>query len=299
MQNSKSIGNKIANARRKINLSQADLAQQIAISPQAVGKWERGESMPDITTLNRLAEILGVDLNYFSECFQSVGNEEKLVDTIIGQSAEINTLSQRRLGRNMSNGNWLDADFSGLKDLTENFNSSNIQRCKFIGSDLSGLLLKSNFITGCDFSNSNLSNSKIHKTYFENNQFNNCLLKETEFTDSYIAKCAMEDADLTGMTFKNGGFENNVISNTIWFNTNFINTKIKDIVFEGMVKDCSFEKCGFKRVIFQNAILTNTFFKQNYTLKLVRFINCKVDKLTYEFLKIEKADLSSITLLTW
>lgn len=71
MLNSKSIGNKIAEARKKINLSQNELAQQVSISPQAVGKWERGESMPDITTLNRLAEIFGVDLNYFSDSFQS------------------------------------------------------------------------------------------------------------------------------------------------------------------------------------------------------------------------------------
>ena len=47
MLNSNSIGNKIAEARKKINLSQAELAQQVSISPQAVGKWERGESMPD------------------------------------------------------------------------------------------------------------------------------------------------------------------------------------------------------------------------------------------------------------
>ena len=71
MPNSKSIGNKIAEARKKINLSQATLAQQIAISPQAVGKWERGESLPDIVTLNKLAALLGVDLNYFSDTFLS------------------------------------------------------------------------------------------------------------------------------------------------------------------------------------------------------------------------------------
>src|SRR5687767_11706249 len=71
MLNSKSIGNKIAQARKKHNLSQAELAQQVSISPQAVGKWERGESMPDISTLNHLAQILKVDLNYFSESFHA------------------------------------------------------------------------------------------------------------------------------------------------------------------------------------------------------------------------------------
>ena len=81
MLNSKSLGNRIATARKKNNLSQADLAQRVSISSQAVGKWERGESMPDITTLNRLAEIFSVDLNYFSENFQNdtVAEQEKNV----------------------------------------------------------------------------------------------------------------------------------------------------------------------------------------------------------------------------
>ena len=51
---SKMIGNRIAEARKKINISQAQLGQRLFISAQAVGKWERGESMPDILTLNRL-----------------------------------------------------------------------------------------------------------------------------------------------------------------------------------------------------------------------------------------------------
>ena len=94
--NSKSIGNKIVEARKKINLSQAELAQQISISPQAVGKWERGESMPDISTLNRLAKIFGVDLNYFSESFQSVDTETSTVEPLEKQSVEFTYLKQKK-----------------------------------------------------------------------------------------------------------------------------------------------------------------------------------------------------------
>lgn len=65
----KTIGNKIVDARKKLNISQAELAENLFITPQAVGKWERGESIPDIITFNRLAKILGVDLNYFSDDF--------------------------------------------------------------------------------------------------------------------------------------------------------------------------------------------------------------------------------------
>ena len=41
MVTAKFIGSKITSARKKVNLSQSALAQKIAISPQAVGKWER------------------------------------------------------------------------------------------------------------------------------------------------------------------------------------------------------------------------------------------------------------------
>lgn len=74
------IGNKILDARKKKNLSQSQLAHQLFISPQAFGKWERGESMPDILMLNRLAGVLDVDLNYFSENFPSAEKEFEYVE---------------------------------------------------------------------------------------------------------------------------------------------------------------------------------------------------------------------------
>jgi uncharacterized protein YjbI with pentapeptide repeats len=298
MQNSKSIGNKITTARKKINLSRADLAQQVSISLQAVGKWERGESVPDIITLSRLTKILGVDLNYFSELYQPVNEETASVQQPPEQRAEWQVGNQKKdHGWNMSDGNWVDADFSGLKNLSEKFTSSNMQSCRFIGSDMSDLFLKDNNFDRCDFTGSKFNNCKIEKSNFEKNLFSDCSLRETEFSGSYIQGSDFSGANFSKMIFKSGGFEKNTIARTIWNNTIFIDTKIVDIVFEGTLHDCSFEKCGFKRVTFQNSTLINIFFKHNYTLKQVKFIDCKADRLTYEFLKIEKADLSGITLL--
>lgn len=165
MLNSKSIGDKIATARKKTNLSQAELAQQVSISSQAVGKWERGESMPDITTLNRIAEILGVDLNYFSESFHSTDNEVTNIKSLTKQSIESPSGGQKKkLSWDMSKLNLVDSDFSGLNNLHEKFGSSNMQRCLFIGSNMSGLLLNSNNVDGCDFTNSDISNSQIQSS---------------------------------------------------------------------------------------------------------------------------------------
>lgn len=297
MLNTKMIGNRIAEARKKTSISQAQLAEHLFISAQAVGKWERGESMPDIITLNRLAEILGVDLNYFSEGLKP-GTTETAPAAFTdnpsdGQASE---KQEKTLKWDMSRGNWADADFSGLKELHEKFSSSNMQNCKFIGSDLSGLLLSNNNVQGCDFSSSDISNSQIKGSMLSNNVFSNCLLKETEFSGSYVSGCDFTDADLTGVVIRSGGFEKNGFTGAVLNRTSFIDSGIADMLFEGKVENCYFENCGFTKVTFQNATLTNTFFKCN-SLKRLRFIDCKADRITYEFLKNGKADMKGITLL--
>jgi len=295
MLNTKMIGNKIAEARKKVNISQAQLAQRLFISAQAVGKWERGESMPDIITLNRLAEILGVDLNYFSEGKDPGANEIAPIELSEKQSVEMPSGKQKnKLSWDMSRGNWVGADFSGLKNLHQKFSSSNMQRCKFIGSDLSGLLLTGNHVDNCDFSVSDLSNSHIQSSNLASNIFKECSLKETEFSGSHIGSCDFTGADFTGAVVKSGAFVKNSIVDAVWNRTSFIDTHIADVVFAGTLDDCYFENCGFTRVTFQNATLINTFFK-NKSLKRIRFIDCQADRMTYEFLKNGKADLTGIT----
>ncbi|WP_343748912.1 pentapeptide repeat-containing protein [Fluviicola sp.] len=290
----KIIGNKIAEARKKNTISQAQLAERLFISPQAVGKWERGESLPDIITFNRLAKILGVDLNYFSEDFPSVGTGTAVSPV---ESSELDFPSgKNKLHWDMSRGNWVDADFSGLKDLHEKFSSSNMKNCRFIGSDLSGLLLKSNNIDRCDFSDSDLSGSQIRNSNLANNQFKNCSLRDAEFSGSHVSGCDFTGADFTGALIKSGGLEKGSMSQVILKRTAFHAAYLADLVFDSTLEDCSFENCSFARVTFQNATLVNTFFKCR-SLKRIKFIDCQADRMTYEFLKNGRADLSGITLI--
>lgn len=298
MQNSKSIGNKIAVARKKINLSQAELAQQVSISSQAVGKWERGESLPDILTLSRIAHIVGVDLNYFSESFNPMESDDINTNLSTKQSLEFPIEKPKKNHNwNMSESNWENVDFSGLKNLQEQFNSSNVKNCKFIGSDFSCLTLKNNNFDGCDFSGSNFAESRFHKSNIANSSLIKSFFKGSEFTGSFIYGCNLAESDFTDVLFKDSGFEKNMIGNAVWNCTSFVNTRIANVVFEGTVKDCSFEKCTFSKVRFQNAVLLNTFFKYNI-LKHIKFSNCQADRLTYELLKNGKADLSNIELIS-
>lgn len=265
MLNSKTIGNKIAQARKNSNLSQAELAQQVAISAQAVGKWERGESQPDISTLNRLAEILGVDLNYFSDTFQSTLSETNHSSSTATHAIENATAptppNKSNLGWDMSQGNWADADFSGLKNLEDKFSSSNIKNCKFIGSNLLGLQLKNNNIDSCDFTDSDLSNCQIQSSNLGNNIYKNCTFRGTEFYKNNINACDFTEADFTKTIFKANNFMKNILSNVIWNNTSFVEMQIQDVVFEGNFESCFFENCAFYGVRFEHATLTNTFLK--------------------------------------
>ena len=57
------IGRRIAALRKAKNLTQAELAEQLSVSYQAVSNWERGESMPDIFKLPTLAAVLSTSVD--------------------------------------------------------------------------------------------------------------------------------------------------------------------------------------------------------------------------------------------
>lgn len=62
----KFIGEQIANGRKEKGLSQMELSEMLFVTPQAVSKWERGESLPDIFMLAKISDIFGVyDVGYF------------------------------------------------------------------------------------------------------------------------------------------------------------------------------------------------------------------------------------------
>lgn len=60
------IGKQIENKRKEKGLSQSTLAEMLFVTPQAVSKWERGESLPDIFMLAKISDIFDIyDLGYF------------------------------------------------------------------------------------------------------------------------------------------------------------------------------------------------------------------------------------------
>lgn len=60
----KKIGATIAPLRNNKNMTQADLGERIGVSFQAVSKWERGETLPDVSILPSLADVLDTTIDY-------------------------------------------------------------------------------------------------------------------------------------------------------------------------------------------------------------------------------------------
>ncbi len=54
------FGERIAELRKSKNMTQETLSRKLNVTAQAVSKWERDESMPDVSLIPCLAEILDV-----------------------------------------------------------------------------------------------------------------------------------------------------------------------------------------------------------------------------------------------
>jgi transcriptional regulator with XRE-family HTH domain len=57
------IGKFIAERRRAVRLTQAQLAEKLNITDRAISKWETGKSMPDSSIMLELCDILGINVN--------------------------------------------------------------------------------------------------------------------------------------------------------------------------------------------------------------------------------------------
>ena len=57
------FGKNLIQLRKMHQLTQEALAEQIGVTRQAIAKWEAGDSVPDLQTGQKLAEVLNVSLD--------------------------------------------------------------------------------------------------------------------------------------------------------------------------------------------------------------------------------------------
>ena len=85
------IGKFIAERRKKVNLTQAQLAEKLLITDKAVSKWERGLALPDSSIMLELCGILGITVNELltGEELKMENNNEKSEQLLLDMAKEL------------------------------------------------------------------------------------------------------------------------------------------------------------------------------------------------------------------
>jgi transcriptional regulator with XRE-family HTH domain len=61
-----SFANRLIETRKRLGLSQEDLAARIGTKGPAIGRYERGKTQPTLEVATRLADALSVSLDYLT-----------------------------------------------------------------------------------------------------------------------------------------------------------------------------------------------------------------------------------------
>ena len=96
--NQEKIGKFIAEARKKKNLTQQELADKLGLTYKAVSKWECGKGLPDVSLYKDICEILDISLNeffageYLSKEKMIQKSEENIMNIVKGENSKKRSL---------------------------------------------------------------------------------------------------------------------------------------------------------------------------------------------------------------
>lgn len=84
----KQIGNNIIAYRKRLQMTQAGLAEKLNYSDKAVSKWERGESVPDVLTLMQIADLFDITVNELLVDPNELPENPGTVERVMGKAVE-------------------------------------------------------------------------------------------------------------------------------------------------------------------------------------------------------------------
>ena len=80
------VADNINKLRTEKHITQMELSEKLNYSDKAVSKWERAESIPDVTVLKQIGEIFGVSVDYLL----STHDEEETPPVYRAEKTEVN-----------------------------------------------------------------------------------------------------------------------------------------------------------------------------------------------------------------
>lgn len=90
------IGKKIANTRKELGITQAELADKMAVTRQTVSRWESEAALPDVEKISQIATILNVSCDYLLK-----DDVENSVEEKTNNNSAITRLFQNLAGKNV------------------------------------------------------------------------------------------------------------------------------------------------------------------------------------------------------
>ena len=91
------VASNIKAARTKMNMTQMNLADEMGVSYQAVSNWERGNSMPDISKLPELCNILHIS---FEELVGEKSEQTDIAEKLMqDENADVTLEEMAQLGQ--------------------------------------------------------------------------------------------------------------------------------------------------------------------------------------------------------
>ncbi|MCL2398631.1 MAG: helix-turn-helix domain-containing protein [Defluviitaleaceae bacterium] len=91
------VGKNIARLRRERDMTQVELAEKLMVSYQAVSSWERGLTMPDVSKLPEISQILKVSID------ELLGNSKQaeMVKHVLKQGSGVFSTQEPQLGHQL------------------------------------------------------------------------------------------------------------------------------------------------------------------------------------------------------
>jgi transcriptional regulator with XRE-family HTH domain len=71
------VSHNLTELRKSRGITQGQLAEKFAYTDKSISKWERGEALPDLNTLQELADFYGVTLDYLTHEESDVSLQEE------------------------------------------------------------------------------------------------------------------------------------------------------------------------------------------------------------------------------
>ncbi|MDE6047819.1 MAG: helix-turn-helix domain-containing protein, partial [Anaeroplasmataceae bacterium] len=87
-----SLGKRIQDARKKINITQEQLADSLEVTRQSVSRWESDIVYPDMANLVKLSNILEVSIDYLLKNETNLDTEKKvnrLLVMLVGKEVKL------------------------------------------------------------------------------------------------------------------------------------------------------------------------------------------------------------------